>query len=200
MKTQGKFMGLGVLSALTASLCCITPLLALLTGTSSMASSFSFLEPYRYVLIGVTVFVLGLAWFQKIRTDKQRDCNCETDKQNFLQSKTFLLLVTIFAVLMLAFPYFSNTLYPTQDKTQVMVSSSSINTPKTVDFGVKGMTCSGCEAHVEQEVNQLNGIISVKASYDNSNALVVFDTTKTNAQSIEAAILKTGYKVTNQKR
>ena len=189
-----------MLSALTASLCCITPLLALLTGTSSLASSFSFLEPYRYVLIAVTVFVLGLAWFQKIKTDKQKDCNCETDKQNFLQSKTFLFLVSIFAVIMLAFPYFSNTLYPPQDKTQVVVSSSSINNLSTVEFGVKGMTCSGCETHVEQEVNQLNGIISVEASYDNSNALVVFDTTKTNIQSIEAAILKTGYKVTDKKR
>lgn len=200
MKTQGKFMGLGVLSALTASLCCITPLLALLTGTSSLSSSFSFLEPYRYILIAVTVFVLGLAWFQKIRTDKQRDCDCETDKQNFFQRKPFLFLVTIFAVIMLAFPYFSNTLYSPQDKTQVVVSSSSINNPRIVEFGVKGMTCSGCEAHVEQEVNQLNGIISVKASYNNSNAVVVFDTTKINANSIEAAIIKTGYKVTDQKR
>lgn len=198
MRKQGNFMGLGVFSAITASICCITPFLALLTGTSGIASTFSFMEPYRHILIGVTVLVLGLAWFQKIRSDKQRDCNCETDKPKFFQSKTFLFLVTAFAAVMLAFPYFSHTFYPSQEERQVIIASS-IDSTKIAEFEISGMTCGGCEAHVEQEVNKLEGIIKSKASYDNGNAVVEFDKTKTDVSAIKAAILKTGYKVTDQK-
>ena len=70
MKTQessGKWAGTGLLVAITASLCCITPVLALLAGTSGIAATFSFLEPARPYLIGLTIAVLGFAWYQKLK-------------------------------------------------------------------------------------------------------------------------------------
>ncbi|MEK7254190.1 MAG: heavy metal transporter, partial [Bacteroidota bacterium] len=42
-----KWAGAGALAAVAASLCCITPVLALLAGTSGLASTFSWLEPAR---------------------------------------------------------------------------------------------------------------------------------------------------------
>ncbi|PVY38933.1 mercuric transport protein MerTP [Pontibacter virosus] len=198
MKSNNRFLGLGVLSALAASLCCITPLLALVAGTSGLASSFAFLEPYRYVLMGVTVLVLGLAWYQRLRTSSQDDCGCETDRKGFFQSKTFLALVTAFAAVMLAFPSFSHVFYQFP-KQEAQTPVAGINMNSTVEFKISGMTCSGCEAHVEQEVNALNGIFRAKASYDNGNAVVEYDSTKTSVSAIREAILKTGYKVTDQK-
>ena len=47
MKTDKKLIGAGLLTAFAASLCCITPVLALVAGTSGLASSFSWLEPAR---------------------------------------------------------------------------------------------------------------------------------------------------------
>jgi hypothetical protein len=41
MKSENKIVGLGLLTAISASLCCITPVLALLAGTSGLASTFS---------------------------------------------------------------------------------------------------------------------------------------------------------------
>ncbi|MBF8962162.1 mercuric transport protein MerTP [Pontibacter sp. FD36] len=198
MRTESRFIGLGVLSAVAASLCCITPLLALLAGTSGLASSFSFLEPYRYVLIGATVLTLGVAWYQKLRTPSQTDCDCEADKPGFFQSKPFLLLVTVFAAVMLAFPSFSHVFYPSP-KQGAQTPAAGINTTRTVEFSISGMTCSGCEAHVEQEVNALSGIVNAKASYDSGNAVVEFDSTKTNVSAIREAVLRTAYKVTKQK-
>ena len=61
------------------------------------------------------------------------------------------------------------------------------------------MTCTGCEEHVNHEINKLNGIVRSKASYENGNAIVEFDKTKTNETEIEKAINATGYKVTNKK-
>src|SRR6266700_3492521 len=100
----GKLAGAGVLTAITASLCCITPVLALIAGSGSIASSFSWIEPARPYLIGITIVVLGFAWYQKLKPLATDDCGCAVDdlpahsalragktgKPNFLQSKSFL--------------------------------------------------------------------------------------------------------------
>ena len=59
-----------VITAIASSLCCITPLLALIAGTSGAASSVSWMEPLRPYLIGVTVVVLIFAWYQKLKPNK----------------------------------------------------------------------------------------------------------------------------------
>ena len=52
---------------------------------------------------------------------------------------------------------------------------------------------------VNHEVNKLNGIVNSKASYENGNAIIEFDQTKTNETEIEKAINSTGYNVTGKK-
>ncbi|MDT0647077.1 mercuric transport protein MerTP [Salinimicrobium sp. CDJ15-81-2] len=188
----------GVVAATAASLCCIAPVLALVVGTSGMATTFSWMEPFRPYLIALTVLVLGLAWYQKLRSKKEAesDCGCaEDEKPTFLQSKKFLLIVTLFAGLMLAFPTYSEVFYSQPTKEIVYVSQSNI--VKEV-FVVEGMTCAGCEAPVENEVNKLDGIISVKANYENANTVVEYDKTKVDKAAIISAISSTGYKVVDK--
>ena len=79
----------------------------------------------------------------------------------------------------------------------VIVNQSNIH---TVNFDIKGMTCAGCEEHVNHEVNKLNGIVASKVSYEKGNAIIEFDQTKTNEKEIEKAINSTGYKVTDKKQ
>jgi len=185
----------GVFTAITASLCCITPVLALISGTSGMASTFAWLEAFRPFFIGLTVLVLGFAWYQKLKSKSQQeiDCACENDvKPSFLQSKRFLLFVTLFAGLMLAFPYFSGLFYTQPTKEIIYVQQDNM---VDITFTVEGMTCSGCENHIESEVNKLDGIVSVKASYEKSNTTVKYDRTKVTEQRIIKAINNTGYNV-----
>ena len=59
--------GAGLLAALAASLCCITPLLAVVGGLGGAASAFAWLEPYRPYLVALTVAVLGFAWYRQLR-------------------------------------------------------------------------------------------------------------------------------------
>lgn len=198
MKSENKLMSVGFLTAISASLCCITPVLALLAGTSGLASTFSWLDPFRPYFIGLTILVLGIAWYQKLKNKKQIDCNCETDdKPKFIQSKTFLGIVTIFAGLMLAFPMYAQVFYPQTEKQITTVDKSNI---VTAEFKINGMTCAGCEEHVNHEVNKLSGIIKSTASYENGNAIVKFDKSKTNINEIQKAISKTGYSVTDKKK
>ncbi len=197
MKSENKLIGAGLLTAITASLCCITPVLALIAGTSGIASTFSWIEPFRPYLIGLTVLVLVFAWYQKINLKKEIDCECETDeKTTFFQTKTFLGIITVFVIIMMAFPYYSVIFYPNTEKQVSIVDKSDI---KMTVFEISGMTCVSCEVLVNYEVNKLNGIVNSKASYENGNAIIEFDKTKTNETEIEKAINSTGYKVTDRK-
>lgn len=197
MKSERKLIGVGLLTAISASICCITPVLALLAGTSGLASTFSWLGPFRPYLIGLTILVLGYAWYQKLKPQKQINCNCDTnDKTPFVQTKIFLGIISVFVGLMLAFPLYAQIFYQNTEKKTTIIDSSNIT---TAEFRINGMTCSGCEEHVNNEVNKLTGIIKTNVSYDNGNATIAFDLTKTDIGEIEKAIVKTGYTVTNKK-
>lgn len=200
MKSQNTskgLMGAGVVSAIAASLCCITPVLALIAGVSGAAATFSWIEPARPYLIAVTIFVLGFAWYQKLKplTKEEIDCACdESEKPPFLQSKKFLLIVTVFSALMLAFPYYSSVFFPKNEKHIRVADKNAI---QTSEFNISGMDCEACIESVKREINKLDGIIKAEASFEKAKAEVQFDSTKTSIHEIEKAINSTGYKVTH---
>ncbi len=193
MSTTRKSYGLlAIFTATAASLCCIAPLLAVVAGAGGLASNFSWLEPWRPFLIGFTLLVLAVAWYQKLKPRKQDDCECEPRKTPFLQKKSFLGVITVASALMLAFPYYSDNFHPAN---AVPTVASVQNQLQTAEFGIEGMTCSGCENHIKLAVNELSGIHSVTASYQNEKAIVVFDQSKTKQEEIISAILSTGYTI-----
>lgn len=197
MKKQNGIIGAGIITAIAASLCCITPVLALLAGASGIAASFSWLEPLRPYLIGITILTIGFAWYQNLRAAKKNDCSCETtEKRKSIHTKPFLAIVTVFAIVMLTIPYYSKFFYPQTTNESVIPADAVL---KIAEVKIKGMTCAACEEHVNFEVTQLPGIISSEVSYANRNAIIKFDTTITNINVIELAVNKTGYKVTDIK-
>ena len=197
MRKDKKLIGASLLTAIASSLCCITPVLALISGTSGIASTFYWLETFRPYLIGFTILVLGFAWYQKLKPKKEIDCNSETDeKPSFLQSKLFLGIVTIFAIVMTAFPHYSSVFYPKSEKEIIVVDKANI---QTINLEIKGMTCTSCEEHINHSVNQLNGIVNIKSSYENGNAEIEFDNSKTTIEEVEKAVNSTGYSVIKRK-
>jgi mercuric ion transport protein len=195
IKTPATLTGAGLISAIAASLCCITPVVALVAGSSSLAASFSWLEPARPFLVGLSLGVLALAWYFKVKpvTSTNKEC-CETTKKtSFFQSQTFLLLVTLFALLMMAFPLYANLFY-SKPKTQV-ASITPTNSTQQAIFTIQGMSCAGCEEHVNKELSKENGVAAFTTSYLKRSSLVSFDNSKTGIKTIEAAINRSGYKV-----
>lgn len=188
MKTQ---LALSVLTALSASICCITPVLAIIGGTGSFATSVHWLEPFRPYFISASVLVLGFAWLQSYRVKKE-DCDCETPKRkSFFQSRKFLSVITILSFLLIAFPSYSKFLF--QNSTNQVAQEQNKN--KKIELGVSGMTCASCELHIESEVKKLPGVSNVKASYEKGSTTVEFDERKITTDKIIAAINETGYKV-----
>ncbi len=190
MEKNKKLLGAGILTAVTASLCCITPILALAAGVGGLASTFSWVEPLRPYLIGTTVLVLGFAWYGQLKPKKDIDCECEEDeKKSFFQSTAFLALVTIFAAVMLAFPYYSESFYPEQQKREIVQTNLV-----TADLKISGMTCEGCEANIKNYA-EFAGADSVKADYKTGTAVIKFNEAKTNIDSIVKSIKLLGYEV-----
>ncbi|WP_422358905.1 mercuric transport protein MerTP [Reichenbachiella sp.] len=193
---SSKSAGAGVFAAIVASLCCITPVFSLLAGIGGIAATFSWMEPFRPYFIALTIGALGFAWYHKLKqkTTEEVVCACEDDKPSFWQTKKFLSIVTVFATLMLVFPSYSHIFYNNNPNSSIMMAQDSTQTA-TLTVNVKGMTCSGCESHIVHEVNKLNGIKSVTASYAKGSASVEYVLSKVKRDDIITAINNTGYKV-----
>lgn len=197
-KSGGKTWIAGLLTAAVASLCCITPVLALFSGATGIASAFSWLEPYRPYLIWLTVAVLAFAWYQKLKPKKADiDCACEEGKPSFWQTKTFLGIVTVLSFLLMAFPKYAHVFYPkTEKKEIVVVDKSSI---QQVKLHIKGMTCEACTEIINLALSKVPGVLEYKTEFKDGSSTVKFDNSKTGEQAIKNAVNETGYKVTDTK-
>lgn len=192
--------GAGLLAAVVASLCCITPVFSLLAGIGGIAATFSWMEPFRPYLIVLTLGVLGFAWYVKLkpRSQDEMDCACEDDeKPSFWQSRRFLTIVTVGSALMLSFPSYSHIFYSNPNNSNFALMDEQDST-RQVTINVKGMTCSGCEAHIENAVAQLQGVKMVDASFASGTAVVEFLTKDLDEDQIAKAINKTGYEVVDK--
>ena len=196
LKSPGTYSSTGILSAFAASLCCISPVMALLAGSSSVAANFLWIEPARPYLIGLSITFLGVAWYQRLKPAKTTDvdCNCDiTKKTSLLQSITLLSIVTIFAIIILTFPLYAKVFYP---KPKVHAATQvAVDNMQQAKFIIQGMTCAGCEQHVNLELSKVAGITAYKTSYASRSSLVTFDKSKVDFKTIVIAINKTGYKV-----
>lgn len=187
----------GLFAAMAASLCCITPILALVGGASGLASSFSWIEPYRPYLMGLTIAVFAWAWYQKLKPKKQVDCDCGPEnKISFLHTKSFLAIVTVISILLLTFPFYAKLFYPKPKQIKVFIGYK-INIEQAT-FKIKGMTCESCTENVNNEISKVNGVITFSTSYKEAASTVKFDKSKTSPDSIASAINRTGYKVITQ--
>ena len=184
----------GLIAAIAASSCCIPPVIAAIAGVGGASSSLSWMEPFRPYLIGLAIIAIGYAWYTNLKPKEVDDCGCEVDQPKFYQTRGFLIGMTLFAALSIAFPYYSGVFFPDNKKEVVVVDSSSV---QKIDIKIEGMTCDACQQHVDHAVNELAGIIDVHTSYENGNAVVKFDGTKTSAEEIKEAVKSTGYNVIN---
>jgi len=101
-----------LVAGLTASACCLGPLVLAIVGLGGAASALA-LAPYRPYLLVLTVGLLGLAFYLTYRRSASA-CGpgnaCEMPRANRL-GKTLLWLVTLVVVLAATFPYYSRYLF-----------------------------------------------------------------------------------------
>lgn len=187
-----------MLVAVAASLCCITPVLGILAGIGGIASTFSWIEPARPYLIGLTILILGLAWYKKLKPVKAgvMECDCETDANPaFWHTKGFLVIISIAAVLLLTFPTYSGIFFRSVQAAPIIVEKENI---ALATLSIQGMTCSGCEQSVNKALRDKVGVIESSSDHKRGLAWVKYDKSRTGFADFRYAIEKTvGYKVTN---
>jgi len=189
----------GIFTAIAASLCCITPVLAVLASSSGFAATFSWMEPFRPYLIVITIVVLAYAWWDKLKPKKEGiACDCEVDgKESFWYSKNFLAIVTIFAGLALTFPYYGQKFIKSDAPKTIIVQANNIEHNL---IKVDGMTCPGCAATITEVIKSESGIVDVLVLDEKGTAEVVYDNTLTSIEKIKDAINKTGYEATTHQK
>lgn len=180
-----------VIAALSASSCCIPPLIALIAGVGGASSSLSWVEPFRPYLIGFAIIALGYVWYAHLKPKKADDCGCEIVRPKFYQTRGFFVGMSIFAIMSITLPYYLGIFY--YDNAQEVVVSNKEDLIKTT-IDIEGMTCDACQDHVDHAINELVGIVSVTTSYSLENTVVEFDKTKTDTKEIQNTINSTGYK------
>lgn len=203
--------GGGIITALLASLCCITPVLAVLGGLSSIASTFSFLEPFRPYFIAITILILGFAFYNAYKTNQPKadeplaqkktdiDCACGNEtsdkKVSFINSKKFLWIITAVSTLLITFPYYSKALLPSGKGNVSIVQSNNIVKAKLT---IEGMSCISCEKSIDYTLKLENGVISATSSYKTGTAYVEYDKSKVKPEQLKNAVEeKVGYQVKN---
>lgn len=94
-----------VLAALGASLCCILPVAVAVAGVGSAALGAK-LEPLRPWLAGVTVLLLGFAFYRAyrpVRCSPEEACAVAAGRR---RTRIALWIASLVAVAVIAFPYY----------------------------------------------------------------------------------------------
>tara|TARA_R110002072_G_scaffold166080_3_gene319326 strand:+ start:684 stop:1295 length:612 start_codon:yes stop_codon:yes gene_type:complete len=190
-RTSKRVAATGIIAALAASSCCIPPIIAAIAGVGGAAGSLSWMEPLRPYLIGLAIVAIGYAWYNHLKSKSEDDCGCEIEKPKWYQTRSFLVGITLFAAVSISIPYYSHIFFSDNKKEVVISDVSQI---EKVNVDIEGMTCDACQSHIEHAVNELDGIINVKASYSEGGATVKFDKTQTSIEEIKRAVNSTGYK------
>ena len=189
-------IGAAVFSAVSLKLCCWGPLL--LTGIAGVSGSsvyFSWLIVLKPYLLTIAFLSLGFAFYQVYKPKKEEDCcsgNCGIEKKSFLKSKLYVWLVAFFVITMTLISYYPQLFHYNTEKEIIIVDKSNI---KLVKLNIKGMTCTGCEENINHTLNQLDGIIEIKTSFQKGTSEIKFDKSKTNTSQIENAIKSKGYQI-----
>lgn len=195
VKHNTVLMGSGIILALTSSLCCIVPLLAMIGGTSGAISAISWVAPLRPYLLAATVLALGFAFYRAYKPSSKDACGCE-EKKNILQSKMFLWVIAFASILLSTFPYYASNFQKSSAK-HVLENSPTVL--QTV-LHIQGMSCAACEGHVNKALQKEKGIKEVTTSYVKGESLVKYDSSLITLSQIAAAVeIETGYKVKNIK-
>lgn len=193
---KNKILGLSIFTSIGASLCCITPVLTIIVGVGGSLSFLKWLEPIQPYLIGLAIFSISLLWYQfLVNRGSKDDCGCETTKQKriYTESPVFLSIMTVFVGGMLLLPYYQKFL-TTKDNKTIQIANMKDNSK--IEIAIEGMTCNGCENHIEDALKPVKGVIKATASYEKGNVEVIFEPNHLDEGKIKHEIEeKTNYKV-----
>jgi copper chaperone CopZ len=191
-------LGGSLLAAITASLCCIGPLVAVALGAGGFAASAVF-EKWRPVFLGVTFALLALAQYLTYRKPKA-DCAegsaCAT-KPVAKWNKVVLWIATLFVLAAAAFPSLSSAILRANQTSQDACCAPTTVADKNsavLNVKIPSMDCAACALNIQTVLKKQAGVQQAQVSFDTKEAVVRYDAAKLSPGTIIAAIDQTGFK------
>lgn len=184
-----KAKGLGILSAVTASICCLGPFVLILFGLGSLGLGAVIGKYHWYFILGAAI-LLAFAWRNYFKERKScESAHCEMEGKKMTRNILVLASAVVLTFAGLNVYTYARSTAP----------ESTMQSGMQVTIPVKGMTCFTCEMTVQSAVKKLPGIYQVKASAKEHVAIVSYDAQKTSLDQIVATINQTGYKAEKPK-
>lgn len=190
-----------VVTAVTASLGCLGPLLAVLLGLGTFSAATTF-ETWRPYLLGLTVLLLVGAFYLNSRNHEvESEASGGQVRGANRSGKVRLWLATVVVMAFATFPYYSGVLplARTQTRassTKTAVSSEVANSKEVMAVvSISGMVCDACAAKVRNALAEVPGVKLANVSYAKGEAVVSYRREATNPDAIRSAIDATGFKV-----
>lgn len=193
---QRASLGGSVLAAITASLCCIGPLIAVALGAGGFAVSAVF-QKWRPVFLGVTFALLALAWYLTYRKPKascEEGSACAT-KPVTKWNKVVPWFSTAFVLAAVAFPSLSSAILSRAlSNSDPAVSNVAPGNSAVLKVKIPSMDCAACAAGIQAMLRQQAGVQSAQVSFETKEAVVRYDASKVSPEKITSAIDETGFK------
>lgn len=179
-----KAKNLGILSALTASVCCLGPLLLILLGLGGLGLGAMIGKNHWYFIIGAGA-LLAFAWRSFLKEKKSCETRqCEMENKNM--TRNILMGATLIVMTFVGLNVYT---YARGGPSETATKSGVQMT-----IPVEGMTCFTCEMTVQSAVKKLPGVSHAAASAKHGNLAVSYDPAKVSLDEIVKAVNATGYK------
>lgn len=157
----------GIITAIVASLCCIGPAFVAMLGVGSIGA-FAVFEAYRTYLIGITIILLGVAFYFVYR---KREIHCEDGTCKIQDAgkwnKISIWLATFVAVVAIGFPHLG--IAPS------ISENINVQGKTVVTLNVVGMDCKPCALGLEGSLASIHGVHKARVNFEKGEAIIEFD-------------------------
>src|SRR2546425_5414724 len=184
-----------VVAAVTASLCCILPIVAAFLGLTALSAS-GFFERWRPYFLGVSFGLLGVGFYLAFRARREV---CEAGgacARTPLGRWTHvaLWLVTALALVLAAFPRYSGWIARAVTASGRAASLAPRATEAGTVLKIDDMSCSACAALLEKKLSQIHGVRNARVSFEKKEASLAYDPRAVDPSRFAKAITEAGYR------
>jgi copper chaperone CopZ len=194
VKTKWALAG-AVVAAVTASLCCILPVIAVGLGLTGFAAS-RFFEAWRPYFLAATAGLLALGFYRAYRP-RQEACEtgsvCERTPLG-RWNRLILWLATMLVIVIAAFPYFSGWAVRAVARDKQQAAPGPASSQVRVAIKVEGMDCPACAGLLQENLRQLPGVRQAEVSFQDKRANIDYDPKAVDPSRFEKIIADAGFK------
>ncbi len=200
-RSKSVFISTSLITALAASLCCILPIVAAVTGLGVFAVGEVF-GKWRPYLLAFTSLLLTAGFVLAYR-DYRKACApgslCATRPMN--RWNLFALgLVTVLVLGLAAFPYYSGTVAKAVIRQPRPGTAKPLDIVTTASFRIPDMDCPACAVILAAAFQRLPGVRAAKIDYPTRKAVVTYDPGKQNPAAFEKVVTAAGFHVQPEPR